>query len=248
MHKIKTSVILPTYNEAGNIIKLVETIRQEVSINKTPTEIIIIDDNSPDKTGLLAQKYFSKIPEVRVLIRHKERGLATAIRKGIEISVGDVIVVMDTDFNHEPRLIKKLVEKCKKYDIAIGSRYVIGGGMVNKKREILSKLYNILLIKPILGSSVNDNLCGFFAINRDKLEQLDFDLIFYGYGEYFMRLIYFAQKQGKTFTELPCFYKERTYGDSKSKFINMSIDYVRTALRLRLNYSKEGPLVTNKPE
>src|SRR3989338_11104219 len=97
---IKASIILPTYNEAGNIIKLVEEIRRQLASKRINSEIIVVDDDSPDKTGLLAQKYYSKIPSVRVIIRKKDRGLATAIRKGLEMAVGEIVVVMDTDFNH----------------------------------------------------------------------------------------------------------------------------------------------------
>ncbi len=231
--KIKASIILPTYNEAGNIIKLVEAIKHELDLKRIPHEIIIVDDNSPDQTGLLSQKYFSKLPEVRVIIRNKEKGLATAIRTGIEAAVGEVIVAMDTDFNHEPSLVPRLIEKCDGYDFAVGSRFVRGGGMINKKREILSRLFNLFLIRPVIGSPVHDNLCGFFAIKRVELDKLPFDRIFYGYGDYFIRLIYLANKQGNTFIELPSFYKDREYGVSKSKFLDMFWDYFMTGLAIR---------------
>ena len=236
--KIKASVILPTYDEAGNIIKLVEAIKHELALKRITHEIIVVDDNSPDQTGILAQKYFSKFPEVRVIIRKKEKGLATAIRTGIEAAVGDIVVAMDTDFNHEPELVPRLVEKCDKYDVAVGSRFVKGGGMANKKREFLSRIYNIFLVGPIIGSPISDNLCGFFAMRRSELDKLPFDKIFYGYGDYFMRLIYLAKKQGNTFCELPSFYKDREYGASKSKFLSMFTDYLASAFAIRFGNSK----------
>src|SRR3989344_6433616 len=231
--KIQASVILPTYNEAGNIIKLVEAIRNELSLKKITHEVLVVDDDSPDKTGVLAQKYFSKIPEVRVIIRKKDRGLAKSIRTGIESAVGDVIVVMDTDFNHEPEVVPRLVEKCEKVDFAVGSRFVRGGGMANKKRELLSRLFNIFLVRPIIGSPVSDNLSGFLAVRKSVLDKLDFGTIFYGYGDYFIRLIYLAKKNGATFAEVPSFYQERQYGASKSKFLNMFKDYLYSALAIR---------------
>lgn len=234
MGKIRASIILPTYNEAGNIIDLIEVIRKELSQKRITGEIIVVDDDSSDKTGLLAQKYFFKIPEVRVLIRKKEKGLASAIRRGIEKAVGDIIVVMDTDFNHEPKLLPRLIEKCKNYDFVIGSRFIRGGGMSNKTREKLSYLFNIL-IRIILGSPVHDNLSGFFAIKRKNLEKLNYDKIFFGYGDYFIRLIYLAKIQGNSFAELPSFYKDREYGVSKSQFINMFKDYLASTLSLRFN-------------
>jgi len=234
MVRIRASVILPTYNEAGNIVNLVKEIRKELSKKRIAAEIIVVDDNSPDKTGLLAQKYFSRTPGVRVIIRRKERGLATAIRRGIEASVGEVVVVMDSDFNHEPKLVPRLISKCGKYDFAVGSRYIGGGGMANKKREFLSKMYNMLLIRPILGSPVHDNLSGFFAMRYERLNKLNFNKIFYGYGEYFMRLIYFSRRQGDKFVELPSFYQERTYGETKSKFLKMAYEYLLAAVFLRI--------------
>lgn len=234
MNNIKASVILPTYDEAGNIIQLVEAIKRELTENRINNEIIIIDDNSPDQTGLLAQKYFAKTANVRVIIRKDQRGLSSAIRKGIESGVGEIIVVMDTDFNHEPKLIPKLIEKCSKYDFVIGSRYIKGGGMENKVRERLSYLFSIL-IRVLLFSPVHDNLSGFFAIRRVQLDRINLDRVFVGYGEYFMKLIYLAKLKDLTFAEIPCFYKNRQYGYSKSKFLSMSRDYLNTALMLRLN-------------
>lgn len=240
MSKIKTSVILPTYNEAGNIVKLVEEIRHHLALNKISEEVIVVDDDSPDKTGLLAQKFFSTVPTVRVIVRRKEKGLATAIRQGLEAAVGDIVVVMDTDFNHEPELVPRLVKGCEKHDFVVGSRFVRGGGMANKKREWLSRLFNIFLIRPIIGSPVHDNLSGFFAMKRVELEKLPFDKIFFGYGDYFIRLIYLAKKQGNTFAELPSFYKEREYGESKSKFLEMFRDYLAAALAIRFSKSQKA--------
>lgn len=233
MAKIKASVVLPTYNEAGNIIKLIEEIRKTLELRRISNEIIVVDDDSPDKTGLLAQKYFSKIPEVRVIIRKKDKGLAKSIRTGIEATVGEIVVVMDTDFNHDPDVVPRLIEKCEKYDFVVGSRFVKGGGMANKKREWLSRLFNIFIVRPIIGSPVHDNLSGFLAARKSILDKLDFNVIFYGYGDYFIRLIYLSKRVGATFAEVPSFYKDRTYGSSKSQFINMFRDYFLSSLYVR---------------
>lgn len=234
MGKIQASVILPTYNESGNIIKLVEQIRKELAKERINNEVIVVDDDSPDKTGLLAQKYFSKDPSVRVIIRKNERGLATAIRRGVDSAVGEIIVVMDTDFNHSPSLVPKLIKKCQNYDLVIGSRYVKGGGMSNKLREILSRIFN-LFIALILNSRVHDNLCGFFAMKHQELNRLNYDKIFYGYGDYFIRLIYLASKQGNTFSEVPAYYKAREYGEGKTQFLKIFPDYLAATLAIRFN-------------
>ncbi len=232
MAKIRASVILPTYNESGNIVKLIEEIKKELSLKRISHEVIVVDDDSPDKTGLLAQKYFSKIPEVRVVIRKKERGLATAIRTGLEKAVGEVVVVMDTDFNHEPKVVPRLVEKCKHTDFVVGSRFIKGGGMANKTREFLSYLFNVM-IRIIIGSPLHDNLSGFFAMKRIELEKLNYEKIFWGYGDYFIRLIHLAKNRDISFAEVPSFYRDREYGSSKSQFLSMFKDYLLATVNLR---------------
>jgi len=237
MAKITASVILPTYNEAGNIIKLIDTIRKILDEKRVQYEVIVVDDNSPDETGLLVQKYYVKQPNIRCVVRKKERGLATAIRRGIEQSVGDIIIVMDTDFNHDPHVLPKLLTQAKKYDVVVGSRFIKGGGMSNKVREKLSMLFNIW-VGFSLGVPVHDYLSGFFAMKQDKLAQIPYDKVFWGYGDYFIRLLYLSKVRGFTFAEVPSFYKNREYGESKSKFVEMFRDYTATAIALRMNKIK----------
>ncbi len=236
MPKIIASIILPTYNESGNIIDLVEKINDLLKSKRINHEIIVVDDNSPDKTGVLAQKYFTNNAEVRVVIR-KERGLATAIKIGITKAVGEIIVILDSDFNHDPKLIPTLISKCQKYDFIIGSRFIKGGGMTDKTREILSNLFN-MLVRLILGSPVHDNLSGYFAIRRKILDQLNLDDIFWGYGDYFIRLVYLAKMQKASFSEVPAFYKKRHYGESKSQFLNMFYDYLISTINIRFSKQK----------
>ena len=97
----------------------------------------------------------------------------------------------------------------------------------------------MFLVRPIIGSPVHDNLSGFFAMKRSKLERLNFDYIFWGYGDYFIRLIYFAKKQGNVFAELPSFYRDREYGNSKSNFVNMFKTYLTSSINLRLGKVNE---------
>lgn len=227
------TIILPTFNESGNIINLVKEISKELFLKKITYKILVIDDNSPDKTGFHVKKYFTQRKNIKVVIRKNDRGLAAAIKHGIKLAQSNIIVVMDTDFNHEPKLISKLIDKCSKYDFVIGSRYIKGGGMENKLREKLSLLFNIFL-RIILLSPVHDNLSGFFAIRKVQLDKINLDSVFVGYGEYFIKLIYLAKLQGLTFAEIPCFYKNRQYGYSKSKFFSMFRDYLKTVLALRL--------------
>lgn len=233
MSNIKVSVILPTYNEAGNIIKLIELIQSELKKSLVSHEVIVVDDDSKDKTGVLAQKYFSNSPNIRVIIRKKDKGLATAIEVGLGLAVGEILLVMDSDFNHDPKVLPKMVDKIEKYDFVVGSRFIKDGGMSNKTREMLSRLFNIM-IRVILGSPVHDNLSGFFAIKREHFDNLNKEKIFWGYGDYFIRMIYFSKINKLRFAEVPSYYKEREYGVSKSQFVSMFWDYLISTISLRV--------------
>lgn len=227
------SVILPTYNERGNIVFLIKEILKAAKKNKSLCEIIVVDDDSADGTATEVKKNF-KGSRVKVFVRKEDRGLAKAIYYGVKKARGKIVAVMDSDFNHDPKLVFRMVDRINTSDIVIGSRYMKGGGMENKKREILSKIFNLLLVKWILASPVNDNLSGFFAMRRKRLLALDANKIFYGYGDYFIRLIYLAKKKEYTFLEVPCFYKNRPYGQSKSILLWLTISYFLSAVRCRL--------------
>lgn len=229
----KVSVILPTYNEKGNIIELVNEIMEQLSAVDIEKEIIIVDDNSPDETGKVVQDRFSEDESVKVFIRTEERGFATAIRYGIEKSSGDIIVVMDTDFNHDPKMLPQLVKFLEYYDIVIGSRFTVGGGMDDTFRYFGSFFYN-MFIRILLHTQIQDNLCGFFAIRREKLFALDFEKIFFGYGDYFFRLLFYAQRRRFKILEIPTFYQLRKYGESKTNLISVFIKYSIALLKLRI--------------
>lgn len=231
--EVKASVILPTYNEAGNIIGLVDDLRRFLKAKKISYEIIVVDDDSPDKTGYLAKERFKKQPEVKVVIRKKDRGLASAIRRGVEEAKGEVIVVMDSDFNHDPKVVPDLIAKCEEYDLVIGSRFIPGGGMVNKKREFLSWAYNRLIVRPSIKSPIKDNLSGFFAVKKERLVDLDWNKIFFGYGDFFIRLIYCALHQDWKLKEVPFLHSERKTGESKSNLIKVFFQYTGSVVKLR---------------
>lgn len=227
------SIILPTYNEAGNIVSLINKIITHM--RKTPSkryEIIVVDDNSPDGTAKMVKKVFSNNKSIRVFIRKNKRGLATAIHDGIRKSRGKQLIVMDTDFNHDPKAIPKLLEELKDYDLVIGSRFIKGGGMEDRIRFCLSYIFN-LFIRLTLKLPTRDNLSGFFAIKKDKLDMLEPQNIFYGFGDYFIRLIFYAHKQGLSFKEIPVFYLIRYHGQRKSNFISMLTQYTLATLRLK---------------
>ena len=228
----KVSVILPTYNEKGNIIELVMKIKEQLDLINVEKEIIVVDDNSPDQTGKIVLDAFTDDRSVKVLIREKERGLATAIRHGIEKSTGDFIVVMDTDFNHDPEMIPQMVEFLKYYDVIGGSRFTLGGGMKPVYRYLGSFFFN-MFIRIILHTQIQDNLSGFFSAKRDKLFSLQFDKIFFGYGDYFFRLFFYAEKENLKILETPVFYQSRKSGESKTNLLPVLFRYTKALLKFR---------------
>ena len=228
---MKVSVILPTYNEADNIVDLVNEI-----LSSFPTdvayEIIVVDDDSPDKTYCVAKNAFDGNMNVRVILRTEDRGFAKSIRTGIEEATGEYIIVMDTDFTHDPVEIPRMLHIARVCDIVIGSRFCAGGRMGDRNHYLASLAYNWFL-RVILHTQVQDNLGGYFIMKRDHVLSLPLDKIFFGYGEYFFRLLYFSQRLGLGIVEIPTTYRLRANGVSKSNFFRMVFSYFRAAILLK---------------
>ncbi len=229
----KTSIILPTYKERDNIVELIQAIHRHLEPDGFNYEVVIVDDSSPDGTADVVRAAFSGDPRVKLYVRTQERGLATALRYGAEHSQGEVLVFMDTDFNHDPAMIPQLVKFLEYYDVVIGSRFVMRGGMEDRVRYIFSFIYNLVL-RFLFGTGVWDNLSGFFAIYRDKLLELDLDQIFYGYGDYFIRLLMVGWRRGWRMLEIPVFYRLRMHGHSKTQFLSIFTLYTGAILKLWL--------------
>ena len=227
------SVILPTYNEAQNIVELVREIQKNLPANCS-YEILVVDDNSPDETYRLVQTTFKDDPAVIPVLRTSDRGLANSIRDGILKAKGDQILVMDTDFTHDPAEIPKMLHVAQVYDLVSGSRFCPGGNMQDTGHYIASMLYN-WLVRICIRTQVQDNLGGFFTVRKSMLDLLPFDRIFWGYGDYFFRLLHYAQRRNFTIVEIPAQYNVRTRGKSKSNFFKMLFLYTRALVQLRWN-------------
>lgn len=233
MRNQKVSIVIPTYNEKENILKLVPEIQKIFKrlANYQP-EVVIVDDDSPDRTGHELKKKF-KSHSVRVFIRKKEKGLASAIKLGIEKSRGEIIIGMDADFNHDPKIIPDLLKKLKIAKIVVASRFIKQGGMDDKFRYFGTKIFNLIL-RLFLGFPSTDNASGFYTIRKRNLVTLGLEKIYYGYGEYHLRLVYLAKQAGFKISEVPVYYKARLYGQSKSRLLEMAKDYLKEAILLRL--------------
>lgn len=216
------SVILPTYNEAGNIVDLCMAIHQAI---RQPHEIIVVDDNSPDGTSRLIQELIDSggCPGLRLETRMTDRGLTKSIQRGIDLARGDTIVWLDCDFSMPPAVIPELLGKIEVgYDIAVASRFIAGGiakegqqwfgGEESKAAILLSKLLNWFL-RHALFASFTDYTSGFIAIRRDVLQKIR---LHGDYGEYFIDLIYRAILLGYSFIEIPYTSVPRRAGESKT--------------------------------
>lgn len=228
----KVSVVVPTYNEKENITELLRLIGRHLE-GTADYEVIVVDDDSPDGTADVVAKETERNGRIRLHVRKGERGLATAIRKGIELSAGSVIVVMDSDFNHNPKYIPQFLKLIHYYEIVVGSRFLYGGGMYSQWRYYASFLYNVF-IRFLLGIPIRDKLSGFFAIRKETLGRLDYDRIFYGYGDYFIRLLMVIVDLKLGLIEVPVFYDNRPAGESKTMFLKEFLRYTASVIRIRL--------------
>jgi dolichol-phosphate mannosyltransferase len=221
------SVIVPAFNEKDNIIPLIEAIHQELADIKH--QVIVIDDNSPDHTyQIVCDK---KYDFVKAILRTTNPSLAGSIRTGIENADGNVFVIMDSDFNHQPKYIPRMVKNLEFYDAVVGSRFVYGGSMESVWRYNLSWVFNIF-VRMLTGKFITDSLYGFVAIHRSVLEKTDYDKIFWGYGDYCIRLMYYLQENKCEILQMPVQNGRRLAGTSNSRFLKVFMQYTRETIAL----------------
>ena len=232
------SIILPTYNERESINSLISEIYALLVSHQYTFEIVVVDDNSPDGTFAEVLKHWKGNPSVRLLLREDEKGLATAILHGIKHSTGEKVIVMDTDFNHPPKLIPLLVKITDYFEIASCSRYVIGGGMETSRfRYLGSKLFN-KFIHYTLKMQTTDNLSGYYCFRREVLDGLPLERIFFGYGDYFIRFLYTMQRLKHPIIEIPVVYEDRLGGLSKTNLKSELLHYFRSVHNIRFGSLK----------
>lgn len=230
------SIVLPTYNEAGNILALIDKIQIAVPAGWR-YEILVMDDNSPDGTFELVHQRAKRDPNVKGVLRTADRGFAKSIRDGIERASAPRIIVMDSDLTHDPGDICRLLHVGEIFDFVSGSRFCAGGRMVDTAHYVASMIFNWGL-RILIGTQVQDNLGGYFTARRDTIMKLPLDAIFYGYGEYYFRLLHFAQHAGCSIVEIPSAYLLRGTGKSKSNWLRMIRTYSLAAIRLRIQTAR----------
>lgn len=231
----KVSIILPTYNERYNIRRLIKIILKIVN----PKEIIVVDDNSPDGTWKIVNNMSKRHRCVKLVKRVNERGVASAIHRGISEASGDIVVWMDCDFSMPPETIPKLLQTLNDSDIAVGSRYVKGGKDIRGFVRVLASLLINSIARIVLNFGIRDYTSGFVAAKRKVFKKIDFEPK--GHGEYCIEFLYKAKKAGFRITEVPYIFTERKRGEPKtSEYIYSiflySIWYLLRVLKIRLKY------------
>ena len=176
MPNSQLTIVIPTYNEAGNIKKLVETIDSTFINAQLPLpELIVVDDNSPDNTAVIAGEVAKNRTEAMIVIcRKDERGLATAVIKGWKLATSDIISVIDADLQHPPEIMVKLLYEIQNgADLAVATRYTDGGGTGdwNLMRKLISKTATFLAhwAIPSIRNIIHDPMSGCFALPKNLL-------------------------------------------------------------------------------
>lgn len=244
MKQIDLSIILPTYNESENIIEILKTIPNYLPQNMM-SEVVVVDDNSPDGTAQLAQKYANNISNinyvVNVVIRKQKSGLSSAILNGINSSLGKIILVMDSDFSHPPENIIKMVDilNNSNSDLVIASRYMQGGKIIDWsiRRKLMSKIATIMA-KNSLKIKLTDPMSGFFVFKKQIISNLKFDAI--GYK---LLLEILVKTKNLVISEFPYTFTNRKLGSSKLTLV-IIIDYVKTIWKLYLYKLKQNNEIT----
>ncbi len=202
------SVVIPTYNEKDNIARLVKEILKRIN-----AEIVIVDDNSPDGTGAIADKLAGAHKNIRVIHRAGRRGLGSAIVEGLESARGDIVGVMDADFSHPPEALNNIMDEFGKgADIVLGSRYV-KGGRIEKwplKRKLASRVA-VMLAKPV--ANVKDPVTGFFFLKKSVFDSINIRSV--NTNSWKVSLEILARARYGKLAEVPYTFVNRKRGNSK---------------------------------
>jgi dolichol-phosphate mannosyltransferase len=216
MAEVRPLVIIPTYNEAENI----ERILRRISESLPEASVLVVDDGSPDGTGDLVKAVAADLPSVHLLTRVEKSGLGSAYRAGFAWGLQrgyDALIEMDADFSHDPAVLPSIVAPLiNGVDVSIGSRYVKGGAIPNwaRHRHLLSQGGN-RYASVVLGLGVADSTAGFRAYSADIMGKLDLSRIrAEGYG-FQIEMTYRAKQHGATIVEVPITFVDRAAGESK---------------------------------
>ena len=230
-HK-KILVFTATYNEAGNINELINSI----ILQPTKLDLLIIDDNSPDGTSKIIEKNQEKFSNLYLIKRNGKLGLDTAHREAYEYALKkdyDYLITMDADFSHDPNEIINFINYLDEYSFVIGSRYMEGGKCLMKGRRLILSKYGNLFMKLFLKIDCSEFTTSFRGFNIKKLNNFHLNQVYTNGYSFFMGTIYEIFNRKFSTKEIPITFKDRTKGYSKIP----RIEIIRTLfnlLRLKL--------------
>jgi dolichol-phosphate mannosyltransferase len=209
------AIIIPTYNERENIVLLTQEL-MELGLG---SQVIVVDDNSPDGTGELADELAARNSAIEVIHRAGKLGLGTAHIAGMQLALTkrmDLILTMDADFSHHPRYLPDMLAGLERFDVVIGSRYVPGGGTLGctLPRQALSRGAN-LFAGTTLSLHAGDATAGFRGYRREVLESIALDEIVSNGYSFLIEMLYRCQRQGWHIGEIPIIFENRQRGTSK---------------------------------
>lgn len=222
---MKLTIVLPTYNEAENLPRIVPTLL-DLAIPHVDISVLIVDDNSPDGTGELADELAAEFPRrVRVLHRQEKNGLGQAYIEGFSLALqdeADAILQMDADFSHQPHYIPQMINALNGCDFVVGSRFSKGGRVDEHWawwRKLLSWFANSVYVRLILRTPIRDATGGFKLWRRETLQGMDIVNRIRSNGYVFqVEMNYVALKLGYQAVEIPIYFPDRTEGESKMSF------------------------------
>jgi dolichol-phosphate mannosyltransferase len=213
-------VVIPTYNEAANIEGIVRaTVAELDRVAPGDYRILVVDDNSPDGTGQIADRLAAAHPQVEVMHRAAKTGLGHAYLAGFARALdggAELVIEMDADFSHDPRYLGPLLDAAKEADLVLGSRYVEGGGVEDwgLLRRLISRGGGFYARK-ILGVQIHDLTGGFKCIHRRVLETIQLETIRAEGYVFQIEVTYRALRAGFRVKEIPIVFKDRSIGSSK---------------------------------
>jgi len=218
---LKITIVIPTYNEAENLPKLISALFE---LQMPNLNVLVVDDNSPDGTGQIAEDLGVKYEgRVKVMHRAGKLGLGTAYIQGFQRAIEDgaeAIGQMDADFSHPPEKVLELAETIQSCDMVLGSRYVPGGKLDEQWpfwRKALSGFGNFYA-RTILGMSLRDVTGGFRLWRRETLLGMPLDRVRSNGYVFQVEMAYVASKLGYKFKEIPIYFADRRWGESKMSF------------------------------
>jgi dolichol-phosphate mannosyltransferase len=213
-------VVIPTYNEAANVEGIVRaTVAELERLVPAAHRVLIVDDNSPDGTGAIADRLAESLPQVEVMHRATKTGLGHAYLAGFDRALrgdAELVIEMDADFSHDPRYLEPLLAAARDADLVLGSRYVDGGGVEDwgLVRRIISRGGG-LYARTILGVPIHDLTGGFKCIHRRVLEGIRLETVRAEGYVFQIEVTYRALLAGFRVTEVPIVFRDRSVGTSK---------------------------------